>query len=438
MTNREPISPASFPERLAPVNEENRIESIDILRGVAVLGILVMNIYGFAMPFEAYNNPMVWGGTGTLSKSVWYVTHILFDSKFLSIFSMLFGAGLIIMTERSGAGKFAGIWYKRNLWLLALGAVHAYLIWFGDILVNYASLGFLLYPFRRIKAKNLIISGSLCLLFGMVMATFGGFWTEGVMTEAKKIEIRAHAGEKLTVEETRKLEKWEKMRPTMTSTIDELNADVRAYRGNYIGAAAHRAPTVVRKQTSSFLFFNLWRMGGLMLIGMGLMKLGVFSHQKDIGFYRRLLIWGCGLGLPLVTVSSWQLAVHDWDFLYFRKMGMHWNYVGSVFVSLGYVSLIMIAVKRKWLGSLERGLAAVGRMAFTNYLMQSIICTTIFYGHGFGLYGSLERPTQLFIVLAVWIFQIWYSSWWLTRFRYGPAEWFWRILTYGKRVGFRR
>jgi uncharacterized protein len=139
-----------------------------------------------------------------------------------------------------------------------------------------------------------------------------------------------------------------------------------------------------------------------------------------------------------VTVSAWQLAKHDWDFIFFQQMGVHWNYIGSVLVSLGHVSLIMLAVKRNWLGSQVRRFAAVGRMAFTNYLMQSILCTTIFYGYGFGLYGSLERLPQMFIVVAVCTFQLLYSAWWLDRFRYGPAEWFWRLLTYGKLPGFRR
>ncbi|MGD8780853.1 MAG: DUF418 domain-containing protein [Ignavibacteria bacterium] len=429
---------SATPKRLAPVTEKNRIETIDVLRGVAVFGILVMNIYSFAMPFSPYNNPLLWDGTGTLSKWVWFFTHFLFDQKFLPVFSMLFGAGLILMSERSGTGKFAGTWYRRSLWLLVIGAAHAYLIWFGDILFTYALLGLLIYPLRRKKAKSLIIFGSIWMLVAPMISTGAGFWMEKMDAEAKVLESRVEAGEELTEEETLALESWYEIRPTINPTDEDLNADVEAYLGSYKDALAQRAPMVLIIQTMNILFFGLWRIGGLMLIGMGLMKLGFFSAQKDVGTYRRSLIWCYGLGLPLVIVSAWQLDKHDWNFIFLHQMGIHWNYVGSVFVSLGHVSLVMLAVKRNWLGSLKRRFAAVGRMAFTNYLMQSIICTMIFYGYGLGFYGSVGRPIQMLIVLLVCIFQLFYSAWWLDRFRYGPAEWFWRLLTYGKLTGFFR
>ena len=428
----------SEPKKLAPVTEKNRIESIDVLRGVAVLGILMMNIYAFSMPFSAYGNPLMWGGIGTLSKSVWFFTHFLFDLKFLSIFSMLFGAGLILMYERSSTGKFAGTWYKRCLWLLLFGAAHGYLIWFGDILFTYALLGLLIYLLRRKKAKTLIITGSIWVLIALPVSIGGGLWMEKASVDVKAIESKVEAGEELTEEETIALETWNGMRPMVAPTDEDLNADIKAYLGSYGDALAFRAPTVLMMQTWGVLFFGLWRMGGLMLIGMGLMKLGFFSAQKDAGFYRKWLILGYGLGLPLVAVSAWQLEAHDWNFLFSQKMGMHWNYVGSVFVSLGHVSLVMLAVKGNWLKSLEKRFTAVGRMAFTNYIMQSVICTFIFYGYGLGLYGSVDRPLQIIIVLLVLALQLYYSAWWLDRFRYGPAEWLWRVLTYGKLTAFLR
>jgi uncharacterized protein len=280
MTDQEPLSSASVSGRPAPVTEKNRIESIDVLRGVAVLGILAMNIYAFAMPFPAYNNPLLWGGNDTLSKAVWFVTHFLFDQKFLPVFSMLFGAGLILMTERSDTGKFAGIWCRRNLWLLAIGAFHAYLIWFGDILFTYAFMGLLIYPLRRKKAKNLIILGSIWMLTALAIATAAGFWMEKMSVEAKELEIQAAAGEELTDEETMDLQRWQEMRPMVAPTAEDLDADVEAYLGSYGDAVVHRAPTVLMFQTMAMLFFGLWRIGGLMLIGMGLMKLGVFSVSK--------------------------------------------------------------------------------------------------------------------------------------------------------------
>jgi uncharacterized protein len=423
---------------LAPVAEKSRIVSIDVLRGVAVLGILGMNIYAFAMPFPAYYNPLLWGGTDTLSKSIWFITHFLFDQKFLPVFSMLFGAGLVLMAERSETGKFAGSWYRRNLWLLVMGALHAYLIWFGDILVTYALLGLLLYPLRRKRAKTLLILGSIWMLPALAASTGASFWMENMIRETQAIETRAEAGEELTEKETKDLELWGEMRPMVAPTAKDLQDDVDAHRGTYTEIVAHRAPNVLMMQTMAVVFMGLWRMGGLMLIGMGLMKLGVFAARKEAAFYRRLLLWGYGLGFSLVAVSASQLAIHDWNFIFFQQRGVHWNYVGSVLVSLGHISLIMLAVKGNWLGSLERPLAAVGRMAFTNYIVHSIIFTTLFYGYGFGLYGSLDRPTMMLLVIPVWAFQLFYSVWWLDRFRYGPIEWLWRLLTYGKVPELRR
>ncbi|KAA3610929.1 MAG: DUF418 domain-containing protein [Calditrichaeota bacterium] len=438
MTNQELSPTSAVSKRLTPVAEKNRIESIDVLRGVAILGILAMNIYAFTMPFSAYNNPLIWGGTDAFSKFIWFFTHIIFDQKFLPIFSMLFGAGLILMFERSETGKFAGTWYRRTLWLLVIGALHGYLIWFGDILFTYAFLGLLIYPLRRKKAKTLIIFGSIWMLVALGLSSAGGFFMQKLGVEATKIETKVQAEEELSDKETAMLQQWKGMRPMAAPTAEDLKKDIDAYLGSYADAVKHRAPTVLMMQTMGLFFFGLWRMGGLMLIGMGLMKAGVFSAQKETGFYRRLLIWCYGLGLPLVAVSAWQLAAHDWSFFFFQQAGVHWNYVGSVLVALGHVSLIMLAVKGKWFTKLEKRFAAVGRMAFTNYLMQSIICTTIFYGYGLGLYGSIDRPAQMLFVVAIWIIQLYYSTWWLERFRYGPAEWFWRFLTYGKSIGFRK
>jgi uncharacterized protein len=405
---------------------------------VAVLGILAMNMYAFAMPYSAYNNPLMWGGTGTASKLVWFLTYFVFDQKFLPVFSMLFGAGLILMTERSGAGRFAGTWYRRNLWLVMIGAAHAYLIWWGDILFSYAILGLLIYPLRRRKAKTLITLGAIWMLPPLVLSTASSVWMEKTIAESSAVEERAAVGEELNAEEQKTLDSWYEMRPMLAPTAADLEADVRAYLGSYGEIVKHRIPTVLMMQTIAMMLFSLWRMGGLMLIGMGLMKLEVFSAQKSEGFYLRMLIWGYGLGLPLVAISAWRLSSHDWSALFFHQQGVHWNYIASVPVSLGHISLILLAVKRFKAGALTRRLVAVGRMAFTNYLMQSVLCTFLFYGYGFGFYGKLERPAQMVVVVAVWVLQLMYSGWWLDRFRYGPAEWFWRFLTYGKSPSFRR
>ena len=161
-----------------PVAATERIASLDVLRGVAILGILVMNIYAFAMPFPAYSNPLLMGGTDTLNIGTWFFTHILFDQKFMSIFAMLFGAGIILMTGRAEAkgAKYGRIFYRRQLWLVVLGALHAYLFWFGDILFLYAVVGMLAYLFRNRRPRTLIVIACVLLPVVVLMSYGTGFF----------------------------------------------------------------------------------------------------------------------------------------------------------------------------------------------------------------------------------------------------------------------
>ncbi|MHC4992200.1 MAG: DUF418 domain-containing protein [Planctomycetota bacterium] len=191
-------------------------------------------------------------------------------------------------------------------------------------------------------------------------------------------------------------------------------------------------------QTFIFLTFGLWRAGGLMLLGMGLYKLGVFGAQRSVALYGAMVVLGYALGLPLIWIGAQKIVAHEFDFVYFFRYGWNFNYLGSLFVALGHVGLVMLLCRMDALAWLMRALAAVGQMAFTNYLMQSIICTLVFYGYGFGLWGSLSRFELIGVVGAVWAAQIIWSPLWLRVFRFGPFEWLWRSLTYWKRQPFRR
>jgi uncharacterized protein len=181
------------------------------------------------------------------------------------------------------------------------------------------------------------------------------------------------------------------------------------------------------------LLFGLWRVTALMLVGMALMKWGVLSLQKPTRFYRNLALVGYGAGLPLTIFSAFDLYAHQFDFLYFLRYGSSANYWGSIGVSLGHLGLVLLVVKNGLLGGLMRRFAAVGRMALTNYLMHSVILTTVFYGYGLGLYGSVPRLVQMAFVAGVISLQLSISPWWLARFRFGPVEWLWRSLTYRER-----
>jgi uncharacterized protein len=175
-----------------------------------------------------------------------------------------------------------------------------------------------------------------------------------------------------------------------------------------------------------------------MLVGMALFKWGVLSAERSRRFYSVLAVAGFAIGLPIIGVGIARRFAVDWSIEYAFFRGSQYNYWGSVFVALAYVSVVMLIVKSRELGRLGRAFAAAGRMAFTNYLLQTAICTTLFYGHGLGLFGRVERSIQILIVFAVWVFQLWFSTFWLERFRFGPAEWLWRTLTYLKPQRMRR
>ncbi len=436
----EPASPPALPApeavpKLAPVTAGERYQAVDTLRGFAVLGILVMNIYAFSMPFAAYANPLLYGGSG-IHYATWVATHLFFDQKFMAIFAMLFGAGLALMAERAearGKPKFAAVYYRRMGWLVAIGAVHGYLIWFGDILVNYACCGLLLYPLRRWKPKTLIVVGAVLILVPLPINRVIGAYMVEMKAEGEAFEARLDAGETLDEEEEEKYGEWQEMKPMMFPTRDDVLAQIEVYRGGYAGIFAARAPIVLTLQTFLLLAFGLWRMGGLMLLGMALSKLGVFRAARSPGFYKTLIVLGYGLGLPLVAWSAYDLTRHRFEPLHVMEVGILWNYLGSIPVAFGHVGLVMLVARSGVLAALRARLAAVGRMALTNYLMHSILLTTVMNGYAFGLYGHVERFYQMGFVAAVWLLQLAWSPWWLERFRFGPFEWLWRSLTYWRR-----
>ena len=396
-----------------PVETGGRIAGLDVLRGFALLGILVMNIQLFAMPSAAYQNPMAFGDLTGINLGVWAFAHVFFSQKFLTLFSMLFGAGVCLFADRIEArdGRAAGRHYRRMGWLLAFGVAHAYLLWAGDILVTYAICGCLVYLFRRRRPRTLLVAGLASLTATSLLLVAAGFalTLPGVPDEAVSEVERG----------------WKPDAP-------ELEAEVAAYRGGWSEQQPVRAAEALGIHLGLLPFFAIWFCGGLMLIGMALYKWGVLSAAKDDRFYQRLASVGLLAGLPLVAFGMWWNFAGGWAWQRSMFFGTLFNSWGCIPVALGYLGLVMLAVRRGFLPGLQARLAAVGRMAFTNYLLQTVICTTIFYGHGLGLFGSVERTQQLLIVFAVWALQLWLSPIWMRRFAYGPLEWLWRTLTYGR------
>lgn len=423
-----------------PVTGAERIASLDILRGVAILGILVMNIYAFAMPFMAYFNPLVMGGTDPLNLGTWFFTHFFFDQKFLSIFAMLFGAGVILLTgrARSSGPKYGRIYYRRQLWLLLLGAIHGYLIWFGDILFVYAAIGMLAYLFRNRTPRTLVIIACLLLPVALGFSYGNAIYVDRTKARVAEITELRDAGETLTPEQEKVLEDWEATRVFMSPTAEDLQKDVATHKGSYMDILEHRVPFVATMQVFMVFFFGIWRVTALMLIGMALMKLGILSAERSADFYRKLMVGGYALGLPLTVFSGIDLHAHDFNPGYVFRVGGITNYFGSIIVALGHVGTVMLIIRTGFVRRLMQRFAAVGRMALTNYLMHSVILTSVFYGYGLGLYSEIPRFWQMGFVVVVIALQLYLCPWWLSRYRFGPVEWLWRSLTYWRRQPMRQ
>lgn len=420
---------------LEPIASFERHDSLDVLRGFAVLGILAMNIYFFGLPAAAYSNPSVYGGSTGADLVTWVTTHLFFELKFMTIFSMLFGAGLVVMFQRAEARHrpLAKIYYRRILWLLIFGLVHAYGLWVGDILVTYAITGLLIFLFRRRSAKALIIVGCAVLLIPSLAAIGFGVYIQKMQIAKTEVAALSAVGESPSEMQQKLVESWEKTRPYLDPTPEEIEAELETYKDGYVRMVQHRAPRVLMAQTMGVAFSMLWRTAGVMLLGMALMKLRVFSATRSRSFYRRCVLWGYGLGLPLVAFSAWDLIRVHWTIPHAIQVSSHLNYYGSLAVALGHVGVVMLACQSQALPDLRRRLSAVGRMAFSNYILQTLVCTTIFYGYGLGLFGRINRLPLMLFVVALWLLQLWLSPWWLSRFRYGPLEWLWRSLTYRRR-----
>lgn len=402
---------------IGPTRQKERIVSLDVLRGFAVLGILIMNIQNFSMIGAAYFNPTAYGDLSGLNYGVWLLSHLLADMKFLTIFSMLFGAGIVLMAERmEGRGQPpTSLHYRRMAILLLVGLAHGWLLWSGDILYAYAMCGFLVFLARKKKPRTLMVLGLLATAVASVWALFSQFsmpyWPEEAV--AGMAEFWAPASH-------------------------QVLAEVEAYRGGWMEQNAVRMPTAFMMETMVFLTNMGWRAGGMMLVGMGLYKLGVFGAGFPARVYRRMIAAALFVGLPLILGGVWYQEATRWRLETGFFGGTQFNYWGSILVALGWIGVVMLFYRRWKDSRLSRALAATGQMAFTNYILQTLICTTLFFGHGFGLYGSVERTGQILIVLAIWAFQLLLSPWWLARFRYGPLEWAWRSLSYGTRQPFRR
>lgn len=394
----------------SPTDPADRIVSLDVLRGFALLGILLINIWVFSMPLAVLQNPTAYGDFTGANYVAWLFAHVFAQGKFITLFTVLFGAGIVLFTRSKDADAAGHLHNRRTAFLLGVGLAHAYLLWYGDILTQYALCGLFVAMVRDWKPKALARFGLLLVAVPTLLYLLQG----------------------LTIQSSTQLAfGWA---PSDAAVASEI----ATYRSGWIEQLDHRVPTAFSLQTGSFFAAQFWRLSGLMMVGMALFKWGVLSNQRSTEFYRRLLVGGGTGGLALVLTGVWYNTAVDWQAPEALFFGTQFNYWGALLLAGAYIAAVMLYCRWRSEGPVITALSAVGRTAFSNYLLQTVIATSIFYGHGLGLFGSVSRLQQLQIVVVIWVIQIILSVLWLRYFRFGPAEWLWRTATYGSRQPLRR
>lgn len=423
-------------ENSAPVQAQERISSVDMLRGFALLGILLMNIQNFGLPGAAYENPSAWGGATHWNLWYWVANQIFFEGKMRFLFSLLFGAGAVLLTERAesrGAGiQTADIYFRRNLWLVLLGMIHGYFIWDGDILYSYGMAGLGLFVFRVLSPKKLLIAAGV--VFILINISAGGFVYSQFDSRDEGIAAAKVDEKKRTKEQKKQFEAYQDSLEATdivkrNAKIEEQIADMRK---GYGANLAHRAGNTFGLQTAGMMKFLLWDVLFPMLLGMSLYKSGVLSAQKSAAFYAGLAATGYLLGLPVLIYITRLVVDSYWD-PWTRPLLMASYEYGRLTVGLAHLSLLLLIFKLGWFRPITVLLSKVGQMALTNYLLTSILMTLFFNGYGLGKFGALERHQLLYVVFSMWSINLILSPIWLHYFKFGPVEWAWRSLTYWKR-----
>jgi uncharacterized protein len=391
-----------------PMVLKSRLLNIDIIRGIALLGILVMNIQAFSMNFSAYSNPTSFGDLTGINFYVYYFSHLFADQKFMTIFSILFGVGIVLMAdniEKKG-GNPSKIHYRRMFILACFGLLHAYLLWFGDILFPYALAGMLAYTVRKKPIKFLIMTAFLSI----------GFCSAVMFLTSFAIPLMEEADLKNL------LVVW-------APTQEMIDKDILVNQASWLGQMEHRNFMASKMQTN--VLFYMFRIVGLMMIGMALFKLDFFGQRFSNKRLTISAVIALALGLALVITGNQANFDSGWG-LDSMMSGIQSNYWGSILMAYSYMSLLVVFCRSSSLMILKGLLANVGKMALTNYLSHTLICGFIFYGWGLGFYGRFERSDMLLVVISIWVFQLFFSSFWVSHFRFGPFEWLWRSITYGK------
>lgn len=406
-----------------------RVAALDMIRGVAVMGILAINVSGYAGPVAGTDTPALPHGAHGADEAVFAALFVLFEGKMRALFSLLFGASMLLLIDRL---ESAPIERRRNgevfqarrlLWLALFGYLHYLLLWWGDILFDYALCGFVALALRRLETRSLVV---------LALMIFAGWHLWGALSTLPETLAEEHM--RLGVAS---LAEQAQVAQAMASTLHRMDSDMAIAASPFWTAAGMR----LSLQPGWPLWVTLYTAGEtlpLMLLGMALWNSGLLAGHWPVARLRLMAVAGLGLGLSWTTLLlAWAWPRH---FPALASPGIiaYWAGPGHLAMALGYLALLVLAAPRllaTWLG---RRLAATGRMAFSNYLGSSLVMTFVFSGWGLGLTGHLSRAQQVGLALLGWGVMLGWSEPWLRHFRQGPLEWLWRSLTEGRPLPLRR
>jgi uncharacterized protein len=422
-------------EILQPTAKSERISAMDIIRGISLFGILLMNIIIFGL-YKAYFDPTNNGGATGYNLTVWWMNTLFFEGTMRGMFSMLFGAGVLLFTSRKSESMegtvVTDLFFRRLLWMLLLGVIHCYLLlWGGEILYSYAIVGMFAFSFRHLKPKNLLIGATIILLIATAFWVKDYFKYKDAFEKVTVANTKKINGQTLSKEDSTSIEKWNGFVKEEKVTPEQLKQEMDARSKGYWSVVMHKLPVNQYMETAFLYFINFWDTLAMMLWGMAFFKLGILKGNRSNRFYWLMAFIGYGIGVTTNYFEGSHIVSSNFSILSINKTYMTYH-LGRIPTACGHIAVIMLFVKSGFLPLLQKALAAVGQMAFTNYITQSIICNFIFLGYGFSMYGKLQRYELYYIVFSIWVFQLIVSPIWLKYFRFGPLEWLWRSLTYWK------
>lgn len=404
------------------VSKHSRIASLDLIRGIAVLGLPTMNIIHFAMPSAAYLNPMAFSHDDFFNHFVFIFFNLFADQKFMGLFTLLFGAGLILLHNKNlELGKRPTLnYYSRLFFLFVLGVLHFWFIWWGDILMFYAIIGIFVYPLRNLSPKILIGFSILCFVVTLSVLYQPNI-NKDSLGKAHYLEIEEfYQANESQISTNKNL-----LLGTYTEAMianRKLNAD----GPDPFEISSEEQNAIAMSLFGGLSMFIVFKMFTMIFMGMALYKLGFLQANLSSALYKKVALIGIISGLSITALSLACNYYNNWNMEAYFQFGLLINVLGSVPLTLAYAALIIIAFKKGFFRAVTNLLISVGKMALSNYLMQSVICIFIFYGFGLGLHASLSRLELIPIVIGIWIFQIVFSKVWLHFFAQGPIEWLWR------------